>query len=101
MVTISASVAPPQESELPTDHPAQEPLLLLRAKFSTHHHLPGGRGQQSRGGEQEPGEFSPGGQFWSRPVAQLIGHQQLSTVPMRPSQAKADVVVRAISRAPR
>lgn len=51
-------MVPPQESELPTDHPPQEPLLLLRAKFSAHHHLPGSSGQQSRGGRQEPGEFS-------------------------------------------
>lgn len=53
-------MAPPQESELPADHPPQEPLLLLRAKFSAHHHLPGGGGQQPRGGEQKPGEFSLG-----------------------------------------
>lgn len=51
-------MARPQEPELPTDHPPQEPLLLLRAEFSAHHHLPGSGGQQSRGGEQKPGEFS-------------------------------------------
>lgn len=51
-------MAPPQESELPADHPPQEPLLLLRAKLGAHHHLPGSGGQQSRGGEQKPGECS-------------------------------------------
>lgn len=51
-------MAPPQEPELPADHPPQEPLLLLRAKLGAHHHLPGRGGQQSRGGEQKPGEFS-------------------------------------------
>lgn len=45
-----------QEPELPTDHPAQEPLLLLCAQLGYHHYLPGGRGQQPRGGVQEPSE---------------------------------------------
>lgn len=56
---ISASL-PLQESELPKDHPAQEPLLLLRAQLSHHHHLPHRCGQESQGGGQEPGEC-----YWS------------------------------------
>lgn len=47
-----------QEPELPTNHPAQEPLLLLCAQLGYHHHLLGGRGQQPAGGVQEPGRFN-------------------------------------------
>lgn len=52
---VTASLT--QESELPEDHAAQEPLLLLRAQLGPHPHLPRGGGQKPRRGGQEPGEF--------------------------------------------
>lgn len=45
-----------QESELPKDHPPQEPLLLLRAQFCPYPHPPHCRCQQSWSGGQKSGE---------------------------------------------
>lgn len=46
-----------EESELPKDHAAQEPFLLLRAQFRPDHHLPSGRRQQSSSRGQKSCEF--------------------------------------------